>query len=322
MIKSTRRIILFVLFLLTWFWGAGTIFYGPWPLAVRVAVGVFWALVAWEFFRPSNERQWTRYLVAFVMISILWAFHRPSGAGNWALDQQRVPRATFDGDIVRIENVRNATYHSADHFEVTWEAHEYDLTTLDSVDFVLEPFAMNGHLAHTFLTFGFTDGRHVAISAEIRKQSGDRFSPLRGIFKQFELMYVIADERDLIGLRANVREHPVRLYPCVATKDQARALFVAMLGRANALAKQPEFYHSVRNTCTSNITWHLEQLGWQDWRLDRRLIFPGRADEVGYERGLLDVEGSMDEIRDQCLINGRCAFGANSIEWSRQIRDK
>jgi len=243
-----------------------------------------------------------------------------------------MPVSEFNDNTVRIENLRNATYRTANDFDVIWETREYDLDTIQSVDFVLEPFALDQRLAHTFLSFGFSDGRYVAISAEIRKRQGDQFSPIKGAFKQFELMYVIADERDLIGLRSNIRQHPVRVYPCVATPSQARELFTAMLERANKLANEPEFYHSLHNNCTTTITSHLEKLGWQRWHIDRRLIFPGHADEVALERGLLDIDSEdydsndIEKVRQKYLINDRSVYDSDgtvldSKAWSRKIRE-
>ena len=321
MIRSLLRALLFCVFLSAWLWGFGTISFGPWPSYVRVFLAVFWGMVAVEYLRPFNmQRRWPRFIFAMILVNLLWALHRPSGQGEWTDDQAKMPVTNFQADEVTIENVRNATYRTSSDYDVVWETRSYDLQEIQSVDFVIEPFALNQNLAHTFLSFGFSDGRHIAISVEIRKQVGQEFSPLKGAFKRFELMYVIGDERDLIGLRANIRKNPVRLYRCVATADQIRVLFEAMLQRANKLAAKPEYYHSVRNNCTSNITWHLEQLGWQDWRLDRRLLFPGRADEVGFERGLLDVEGEFAAVRQRSLINDRSEFGANSVDWSAQIR--
>ncbi|NQU26560.1 MAG: DUF4105 domain-containing protein [Candidatus Nealsonbacteria bacterium] len=235
-------------------------------------------------------------------------------------DQMRMPLANFDGDSVTIENLRHTTYHSTEDYDVRWYRQQYDLNAIERVDFVVEPFASWRGPAHTFLTFGFADGRHVAISVEIRKEQGESFSPLKGLFKQYELMYVLGDERDLIGLRVNHRKNPVYMYPIKAAKTQVRKLFVAVLERANQLARQPEFYNTLTNTCTTNIVWHFEDLTGKNLPVDLRVLLPGYSDALAFELGVVDFQGSLEEARQRFRIP-RCATqGVDGRAWSRQIR--
>jgi len=132
---------------------------------------------------------------------------------------------------------------------------------------------------------------------------------------------VAGDERDLIGLRANVRGHPVWVYPVRAEPAQAQALFVSMMGRAAALGERPEFYHTLTNTCTTNIVRHLEALSGRDLGWDLRILLPGYADGLAWELGLIGGASSLEEARARFRINARSAFGADSPGWSRQIRE-
>ena len=263
-------------------------------LAIAVALFVAWLLFA-MLIRPSNER-------------------------DWNADQARMATAEIVGDAVTIRNVRNAVYRSTSDFDVHWETRRYDLARLDSVWFVVEPFADWRGPAHTFLSFGFDDGEHVAISVEIRKERGESFSPLLGLLRRYEIAYVIGDERDLIGLRANHRKDEVFLYPIRTTREQARALFVSMLERANRIAAEPEFYNTLTNTCTSNIVDHIESIapGRVPWSY--KTLLPAYSDDLAYDLGLIDTDLPRERFRPAYRINDAAAASANAFDFSRAIR--
>jgi len=245
---------------------------------------------------------------------------RPSNQREWSSDQDRMASADFSGDFVRVSNLRNALYRSSSDFDVRWEERRYDLRRLVSVWYVVEPFADWRGPAHTFLSFGFDDGRYVAISVEVRKERGEAFSPLRGLLRQFELAYIVGDERDLIGLRANHRHDDVYLYPMRATPAQARALFSAMLQRANALAAQPEFYNTLTNTCTSNIVSHINVLAPGRIPFSYRTLLPAYSDDLAHELGLIDTALPMATYRAAYRINERAAQHADQEDFSAAIR--
>lgn len=263
-------------------------------LAIAVALFAAWLLFA-MLVRPSNER-------------------------DWNADQARVATAEIDGDAVTLRNVRNAVYRSTSDFDVHWETRRYDLSRLESVWFVVEPFADWRGPAHTFLSFGFDDGDYVAVSVEIRKERGESFSPLLGLLRQYEIAYVIGDERDLIGLRANHRKDEVFLYPIRATPAQARALFESMLARANRVAATPEFYNTLTNTCTSNIVDHIESIapGRVPW--SHRTLLPAYSDDLAYDLGLIDTDLPRETYRAAHRINERAQSAANRPDFSVAIR--
>lgn len=247
---------------------------------------------------------------------------RPSNERDWTPDQQRLATAEFSGDTVRVRNVRNAHYRSTTDFDVHWEDRSYDLRRLESVWFVVEPFADWRGPAHTFLSFGFGDGEYIAISAEIRKEQGESFSPPRGLLRQYELAYIVGDERDLIGLRANHRQDDVHLYPMRATPEAARALFVAMLERANALARQPEFYNTVTNNCTSNIVDHVNVIAPEPIPISYRTMLPAYSDDLAFDLGLIDTDLPREQFRAAFRINDLAAAHADSAAFSDAIRSR
>src|SRR6185369_2079789 len=161
-----------------------------------------------------SRRRWLIALAVPVLQSLPFAYvqltEHPSLDRDWSADQGVMPRATIDGDKVTIDKVRNFTYRATDDFTPAYEQRTYDLAKLDSVWFMVERFGDTPGIAHTLVSFGF-GGEYVAISVEIRKERGEHYSPLKGLLRQYELMYVVADERDVIGLRTNFRRDPVFL---------------------------------------------------------------------------------------------------------------
>ena len=247
---------------------------------------------------------------------------RPSAARDWSPDQERTATAVFSGESVRIQNVRNARYRSTEDFDVRWEQRSYDLRRLDSVWFVVEPFSDWRGPAHTFLSFGFSDGEYVAISVEIRKEKGESFSPLRGLLRQFELAYIVGDERDLIGLRANHRHDEVYLYPMRTSTERMRSLFVSMLERANQLAQHPEFYNTLVNTCTSNIVRHINIIAPGRIPFSYKTLLPAHADDLAFDLGLIDTALPRDQFRAAHQINDLALLHADSALFSSAIRSR
>ncbi|MFC1597287.1 DUF4105 domain-containing protein [Planctomycetota bacterium] len=307
---------------LGWLWALLVLwFFAPWPVWVRVSAALIWgAFAAWAAARLPAPTALKAIAAGIAVVWLLWFLRHPSNDRDWTPDQARMPVAHFEDDAVRIENVRHAAYRATDDYDVEWCSRRYDLNSIRSVEYVVEQFASWRGPAHTFLTFGFDGDRYVAISVEIRKEKGESFSILAGLFKHYEIMYVVADERDLIGLRVNVRENPVYLFPIKAEREHIRTLFVAMLERANQLHERPEFYNTLTNTCTTNIVRHLKQVSQRDVPFDLRVLFPGYSDELGFELGLIDFDGSPEEARRHCLLEGSTKTSPDEPDWSRTIR--
>jgi len=244
----------------------------------------------------------------------------PQNDRVWSADQTVSPSIEMVGETAMIRGLRDCDYRSTEDFTVQYRDDAYTLDSVNSVWFVVEPFSPNSPIAHTFLSFGFDDGRYLAVSVEIRKEVGESYSPLAGIFRRYELMYVIGDEADLIELRAVHRRDDVFLYPVRATRTQARDLFADVLRRAEDLRQHPEFYHSLTNTCTTNIVDHVERM--RDVGIGFRLaiVFPGYADQLAYDLGLLATDLPFADCRRRYRIDPAAAAIADRNEFSRRIR--
>ncbi|PYQ28643.1 MAG: hypothetical protein DMF56_15535 [Acidobacteria bacterium] len=247
------------------------------------------------------------------------AIVRPSNVRDWTIDQKTLPVATFDGPLVTIRNIRNFQYENADRFTPAWYDKTFDLRRLESAWFVVEPFG-GPVAAHTFVSFGFGDDDFVAISVEIRKEKGEAFSPLKGLLRQYEIMYVVGDERDLIKLRSNVRKDPVYLYPMRTTPERMRAMFVSMLKRADDVAQHPEFYNTLTNTCTTNLVRHVNALMPGRIPLHPAVFLPGYSDRLAYKLGLIDTNLPFEQARESFHINSRAEKFANDPQFSLRIR--
>jgi hypothetical protein len=245
---------------------------------------------------------------------------QPRTDRNWAADQAVLPKAEIDGSRVTIRNIRNFAYETTSQYTPAWYDKTFDLDQLDSVWFVVEPFG-KGAAAHTFVSFGFGPKDFVAISVEIRKEKGESFSALKGLMRQYEVMYVIGDERDLIKLRSNYRNDPVYLYPIRTTPERRRAMFVQMLGRANKLAERPEFYNTLINTCTTNLVRHVNTISPDRIPFHPAVLLPGYSDRLAYDLGLIDPSLPFEETRRRAHINERARRFANDPEFSMRIRD-
>jgi hypothetical protein len=273
--------------------------------------------------RPVLRRRRIAALALLVLAGAWLVFAALTPARNdrdWSPDQAVLPGITFAGDLVTIRHVRDFEYRTKDDYTPRYYDRTYDLRQLDSVWLMVEPFAGYRGAAHTLLSFGFRDGTHVAVSIEIRKERGETFSAVRGILRQYELMYVVADERDVIGLRANHRRNPVHLHALRATPEQARALFVGMLQRARELQAEPRHYHTLLSNCTTNLVDHVNRLAPGRIAFDCRLVLPAEVDRYAHELGLLRTDLPYAEARARARINERAAGHDRAPDFSQRIR--
>jgi hypothetical protein len=245
----------------------------------------------------------------------------PSNQRVWSPDQALLPTAEIGPREVLVHNVRNCRYESADEYIVDYYDKLVPLDELDSVDFIVVPFKDMPSMAHTMLSFGMRDGERLAVSVEVRKEQGESYSVVQGMLNQFEIMYVVADERDVIDLRAVHRGDDVYAYPMRATPPQVRRLFVDMMYRANQLAERPEFYHTVANNCTTAIVHHFNQLSDRQLPLyDLRILLPGYSDQLAYNLGLIDTNLPFAEARRRANVSPLARAHREDPKYSVAIR--
>jgi hypothetical protein len=230
-------------------------------------------------------------------------------------------------EFAMVQNIRANRYGPQATSRGIYYDDKYDLSKLKSVWFGIDRFTKVKPLAHSFLSFAFEPGTHrsnyLVFSVETRREANEMtFSPIRGIFRNYEIIYVISDEQDALSGRSDDRENVIQLYPIRATKEQVRAMFLDMLARANSIREQPEFYHTVTNNCTNNIVYHTKNVleepitAWQ-----RGVVFPGYADWLAYRLGIIDTDLSLEEARKKFRIDQRVKKFDGTSDFSEFIRN-
>lgn len=259
-------------------------------------------------------------LVLAIVVTLIRAGRTPSNDRQWHPQQERVPLVRVDGDLVEIRNVRDFVHRSETRFDRRYLDRTYDLRRLEAAEYVVSRFGGVPGLAHAFLTFRFGE-EYVAISVEARKERDETYSPLKGLLDTYELMYVIGSEPDLIGVRTHVWKEDVTLYPIKADAAKVREVFLDMVRRADVLARRPEHYDTLFNSCNSNIVAHVNAIAPGTIRLDPRTILPGFADRVAYEQGLIDSTLPLERVREVFRIDREAAARVPLDEnFSRAIR--
>jgi hypothetical protein len=307
-------------------WGALALWFTlPFADGPRGALAlVFAALGLGGLLVAGLRRRLVVPLLPFVLASsavlVWWWSIEASNARAWQADVARLPSAEIKGDLVTLRNVRRFDYRSATDYTENWYDRTVDLSQLEALD-LIAVYWMGDAIAHTMLSFVFTDGEPVTISIETRKEQGEDYSTLAGFFRRYELYYVVGDERDLIGLRTTYREPPedVYLYRVHAPRENIRRLFLDYLAKINQLHERPEFYNTGTTNCTTNIVTHIRAIR-KGVPLSWKMLFSGHFPELVYEYGALDQGLPFATLRQQSRINER-ARTADGANFSCRIRE-
>jgi Domain of unknown function (DUF4105) len=301
-------------------WATLAIYYSNLPWAwLRLGFAVAFLMFAiWALWLSRDRRAPAIFAVLYLGVVAWWVSISPSHDRNWRPEVAVMPRAIIDGDRVRLTGVRNFDYRSRNDFTVRYEEREVWLSHLTALDFYVSYF-MEGPVGHTFVSFIFDNAPPLSISIETRPEVGEGFAPVASMFKQFELIYVVGDERDLVGVRANHRQEPMYLYRLNTSAEDARRLLLVYLQRINELADRPEFYHLLTNSCTINIVRYANAAG-RTGRIDIRHILNGLADSYLYRSGRIDTTLPFDELRRRSLINDATQAAVGAPDFSQRIR--
>jgi hypothetical protein len=258
---------------------------------------------------------------------MLWFLRQPTNDKPWTTDNAVLAEVSHDkdADTVDIRNIRNFEYRRTRDYDVDYYDRRYRLGDLHSLDYFVEPFSLkrgsdlDWGKAHTFVSFGLGD-EQLTVSIEIRRQQGESFNPIRAMFRAYELIYVIANERDVVKLRTNHRRNKVYLYPIVATPEGLRAIFLGMLLRAEKLRQEPEFYNTLTNTCTTNLVEHVNAIVPGQIPFGPQILLPSYSAAFVYRLGLINTPYSFGKTRKICQINAQAQSYADDPDFSKRIR--
>jgi len=293
----------------------------PGPAWLRTALGLLVpvaALIAAWLIRP---RRWVVLAIAvvFVVVLLAWLAIPPSHARDWQPDVAVLPYAEVRGDHLIFHNVRNADYRTETDYTVRLEDRDLDLSKVRGLDLFLIYWG-SPLIAHTIMSWAFDDGQHLAISIETRKEKGESYSAVRGFFRQYELFYVVADERDVVRLRTNYRGEDVYLYRLDVPPANARRLLLSYVRAINALRDQPEWYNALTENCTTaikRIAGPYQQRSWWSWKL----FLNGHLDELAYDNGAIDHSMPFSELKAKSYINPRAKAADADPQFSARIRE-
>jgi uncharacterized protein DUF4105 len=271
------------------------------------------------------RRGWRPALAVFgvALLGVLawWVSLRPSNDRAWSPEVARLAHATVQGDLVTVHDIRNFDYRTETDFTPAYYDRTFDLRKLDAID-LAAVYWMGPAIAHLFVSFGFGDD-HLAVSIEARKVKGEGYSSLKGFFRQYELVYIVADERDVVRVRTNYRKDPpedVYLYRTRTSSTNARRVFLDYVREINALYERPQFYNTATTNCTTNILFHT-RVNPDSLPLSWKVLLSGYAPEYVYDSGRLDGSLPFDELRRRSLINARGQAADQAADFSRRIRE-
>ena len=307
-------------------WGALVLYYlGAGSAGVRTAAAWSFAAVGLAalialFVRRTRRLAGVGFAMALVPVLVVWGGATPSNDRDWQSEVAVLPYATLDGDRVTVHNIRNFDYRTETDFTPAYYDRSFDLRRLDRVDLVAS-YWMGPAIAHLFVTFGFGDD-HLAISIEVRKDRTRPYATLPGLFRQYELVYVVADERDAIRVRTNYRKDPpedVYLFRVIAPIENGRRVFLDYMREINELREHPRFYNTLTTNCTTLILTHAAvnpghlPYSW-------KVLLSGYAPEYAYERGRLDRSLPFEELKRRSHINAAARAADQAPDFSRRIR--
>ena len=262
------------------------------------------------------------YLAAWSLFTLWWCSITPSNVRNWQPDVAVLPYAEISGDMVTVRNIRNFTYRSETDYQPGYYDKTFDLKKLDSVD-LIAVYWMGDAIAHIMLSFGFEGQDYVCFSIETRKELGEEYSTLKGFFRQYELIYVVADERDLIRLRTDYRNprEEVYLYRTRMPQENAQKLFFEYIKTINSLRDKPEFYNTLTTNCTTDVVRHFQSFG-GIMRYNWKILLSGYTPLYAYEIGGLDDTLPFEELRARSYINPKAQVIGDAPDFAVKIREE
>ena len=307
-------------------WGVGLIsFTAPGGARLRTALATILALVGLATIVALFLPRWRwRAVLAYAGVAALlvgwWSTMTPSNDRDWQPEVAVLSHATIQGDLVTVHNIRNFEYRTETDFTPRYYDRTFDVRRLDRVDLVAV-YWMGPAIAHLFVTFGFGDD-HLAISIEARKERTEGYSTLGGFFRQYELIYVVADERDLIRLRTNYRKDPpedVYLFRAHAPIENGRRMFLQYMRAINTLRERPAFYNTLTTNCT-NVILVNTRVNPDHLRFSWKILLSGYAPEYIYDAGRLDRSLPFEELKRRSLVNAAAQAADRAPDFSRRIR--
>jgi hypothetical protein len=322
--KIVARCVVGVVITAMTLWGAGAIYYLPiqGQMLRATLAGLFVAATVLGFVLQRNLRRTLfGFFLAFAILIALFFQIPASNERDWQPEVSVTPHATAKGDLVTIHGVRNFDYRTETDFDPRWEDRTYDLSKLDSVD-VIAVYWAGKAIAHIMLSFGFEGKDYLAVSIETRKERGESYSTLAGFFRNYELYYVVADERDVIRVRTTYRQpqEDVYVYRVSGSRENLRRVFLDYLASINELHDHPSFYNTLTTNCTTTILMHT-RVNPESPPMSWKILLSGYLPDYLYELGRIDTSRPFAELEKLSYVNARAHAADKDLAFSRRIRE-
>ena len=320
------KLLRFILFALAWVaavlcaaWAFGALYFDFPKAGPLIAIVFLIALVASVILVRGKLLKLATLFVAFAVVDVWWFTLKPCNDRAWQPDVARTAWAEINGDEIIMHNVRNCDYRTETDFTCHWETRTMRLSQITGMDAAINYWG-SPWIAHPIVSFQFSDGLPLCFSIETRKTIGQQYSTLEGFYRQYGLIYVVADERDCIRLRTNYRREDVYLYHTLASPAQAQERFLEYIKTLNALHENPRWYNAVTSNCTTSIRTQRAVKMRVPW--DWRILLNGKMDEMLYQDHAIATGGfSFAELKRRSLINKRAQAADQNLDFSRVIRD-
>ena len=308
-------------------WAALAIYYGDSHtslLQTGLAAGsalVGTATVIGVCFRRTRLPFLALFGVCFALALGWWLSIEPTNDRDWTAETARLAHATIEGNLVHVNNIRNFTYRTETDFIPAYYNKTFDLNKLDSVD-LYAVYWMGPAIAHTMISFGFGEEDFLVVSIEARKEKGEGYSTIKGFFRQYELIHIVGDERDLVRLRTNVRNNPpeqVYRYTVGGPTEKARNFFLAYIDAINQQYLQPQFYNTLLTNCT-NVIWMHSRINPDHLPFSWKVLASGYLPEYLYEMDVIENSLPFAELERRAHVNPRARAVGDVVDFSRLIR--
>lgn len=299
-------------------WTFGALYYdGP---AKALAWGCLAAvLIILTFVNPWWKRLGI-VVVSFGMVLVWWLTLKPSAEGAWQADVAQKPWAEVNGDEVTVHNVRNCIYRTNTDYTPQWETRKVRLSQLTGMDLFVNYWG-SPWMAHPIVSFQFADAPPLCFSIETRKKIGQSYSAIGGLYRQYNLIFIAADERDVIRVRTNYRKgEEAYLYRTAAGLKQTRERFLEYIHTINEMYQKPRWYNAITTNCTTAIRSQRPASERPPW--DWRFLVNGKGDELMYERkAILTDHLPFKELKQRALVNSAAQAANDSPDFSEKIRE-
>lgn len=262
----------------------------------------------------------TIFLLSILIAGSLLYFKKAKNDRDWRPEHSKLASAKIDGDAIFIKNIRNCTYKSENDFKLDYYDKKFDLGKIKSLDFVVQPFKKKPLIGHVFLSFGFENGSYLSVSVESRRKRNKKYSLFWGFFRQYELIYILADEGDILRLRPLHQKDKVYVYPLNIKKEKIKKIFLDIIKRVNRIEGKPEFYNTLTNSCVTNIFKHIKADGEMKIPKSWKFLFPATLDKFMYDANMIKTNLSFENLRENHLINEKAEKYKNESDYSAKIR--